>query len=241
MAIAKDYSKEVLKHLSAIPIWEPGYLVKPGAIGRIRDGVFYEEGSLKDLWAEAPLGVEPQGGRDERYFASSEVSLAKAAVAGGIPNAPAKVDAKIKFERKGACVLHATRLTVAGLAELRSVLAFMDRNKEAFEDLTVVSHVEVADRFRIFCAESDDWEIGIAGDLSAVEALKIADASVSIASSSGAGYQASGSGPLIVRLYGVRRRWFRDPTIEPLEAKHGMKAVPEKPAVREIDSEELLG
>ncbi len=241
MAIAENYSKEVLSHLSAIPVWEPGTRVIPGAMGRVRSGVFYEEGSLVDLWPDAPMETQDKAGRDERYFASSEVRLAKAAAEAKAGGVPAKAQASIKFERKGASVLHATSLKVSALSRLRDVLLYMDENKAAFEELAVVSHVEVADRFRVFCAESDDWSLDIAGNVSAVESLRIADASVSIASSSGAGYQASGSGAILLRLYVVRRRWLGKDTIQPLGLERGLPSADAgAPIVREMDPRELL-
>ena len=243
MAIAENYSREVLTHLSAIPVWEPGTVVTPGRIGRLRDGVFYDEGGLGELWPEAPLEVDARSGSDERYFASGDVRQLEGEAEAGVPGTPVGVRAQLSFQRGGACVLHASECRVSALSRLREVLQHMDGNRDTFREVVVVSHVETAARFRVLCSETNDWTVEIGGDAAAVRGLRIADSSVSVASRSGAGYQASGSGPLLLRLYGIRRRWMRGERVEPLEAlrrTRGPSPSPEEPVVREIRPEELL-
>ncbi len=220
MGIAEDYSEQVREHLSAIPIWQPGDDLKPGTIGKFHDGVFFEEGFITDIWSDAPIATSKENGQKERYFISDKAKIVSVGAQAEVPNLPAGVLAKVDFSRKGACLFHATDLTVMQLEGLRDLLVYMNEHKDDWpRNVTVITHVESASGFALLCSQSKNWEVSLSGDASPVEALKIADASVSITSSNGAGYQSKGSGPVMMRSYGIRRRWIFPNTVEALSAK----------------------
>lgn len=242
MGIAEDYSKQVRKHLGAIPVWQPGDDLKPGAIGKFRDKVFFQEGFITNIWSTAPTSISKEDGQKERYFISDDAKLLSVGVQMEVPNLPASVQAKVEFSRKGASIFHATVLTIEQLNGLFDLLAYMDNHKHDWpEDVVVISHVESAGNFALLCSQSNCWQVILSGEASLVKGLKISDASVSISSSSGAGYQSKGSGPVMLRAYGVRRRWVGEDGVELLSAEKCElgQANLNEPIVREINSQEL--
>jgi hypothetical protein len=203
-SIATGYSREFRKRISYFPVWQPGDPAKPGMIGRLEKGVFYAEGQLETLFPKAPIErAHVRGVPSQAFYTQSSISLSGQA-AGSHP-VGAKVNARVSFSKAGGIVYHGANLELDYIPELTPLLQFISQRRHEWPAGTVlVTHVESARQFRILISQSASWEVDLSGDAKAVDALQIADASVSVSTASGSGYQRAGGGPVSLRIYGFK-------------------------------------
>jgi hypothetical protein len=203
-ALATQYSKHFCRHLSYFPAWQPGDPISPGEIGRLKKGVFYPEGPLTSIFPDLDYKIEKKDGTASMAFYSDSGISVSGDLSGTHP-VGVKGKVRISFTRTGGVVFHAQNMELRYIENLSPLLKeITDRRKEWPKGYVLVSHVESADRYVVLISSSASWEVGLSGKASALAALQIADASVSVATVKGAGYERSGRGPVALRIYGLK-------------------------------------
>lgn len=203
-ALATWYSKDFCRHLSYFPAWQPGDPISPGEVGRLKKGVFYPEGPMTNIFPDLNYRIGKKGGTASMAFYSDSGVSVSGDVSGAHP-AGVKGKIRISFARTGGVVFHAQKMELRYIENLSLLLKqITDRRKEWPKGYVWVSHVESAGRYAVLISSSACWEVNLSGKASALAALQIADASVSVATVQGAGYERSGEGPVALRIYGLK-------------------------------------
>jgi len=117
---------------------------------------------------------------------------------------PAKASLDVSFDREGGVIFHALDCVEDSIDDLHSVAGQVEKLRAKLSDFVFVSHVESARRFAVLVSQGAGAALKLKGDTSAIEALNVADASVSIVESRGQLYQRHGDGPVLLRLYGFK-------------------------------------
>jgi hypothetical protein len=206
MAITRHYSREVRHNLSFSPIWQPGSGIAPGDIGRIESGVFVRHGSLRNKPFSIPFKTRQERHANPWQFQSSHVIKGKASAEVAVPKVRGgpKASIDVTFNQEGGVIFHAVDGSRSSIENLSDVSAHVQRIRAEFGDYVFVAHVETAKRFKVLVSEEAGASLKLKGDLSAIEALNVADAAVSVAETRGQIYEQHGNGPILLRLYGFK-------------------------------------
>lgn len=205
MALAVQYSQEVRRQVMSYPVWEPGEEVRPGDVGELTDGVFHRTGSVRDIFDDLDLSTAERES-DEVIVRSAGVRKRAAGAAGSVTAAGLPLGAaaaSVEFSSSGAVLLHATgcsRQSLTKIGALRRTIE--DRVSDWPRGTALVSHVETAERYAVAIAGGRDAALSIEGSLEPLNALKIADASISVSGDRDIAYQRKGAGPILLRIYG---------------------------------------
>jgi hypothetical protein len=203
-SLATQYSKKFRNKLSYFPVWEPGWPISPGSIGRLRHGVFSQEGQVTDVFKDLSYEIKDSTvAKSMSFYSDSGISISGGVSGSHLVQVNGTI--RVSFSRANAVVFHATTLTlryIDGLYRIISLIA--KRRNEWPKGLVLVSHMEVAERYAVLISESGGWDLELRGEASALASLHIADASVSVTTVNGAGYHRSGTGPVTSRIYGFK-------------------------------------
>lgn len=207
MSITKHYSSEVRGNLNMAPIWQPGAAIAPGDVGKIEGGVFVRYTSLWEAPFSIRFGTRRNKHSNQWRFHSTDVVKVEAGAKLAVPPAgaaPISASIDVSFNREGGVVFHAIDSVEESIDDLLQVTQRLQKMRSKFEDYVFVSHVEVAKRFTVLISQGAGASLKLKGETSAIEALNVADARVSIAESRGQIYQQRGDGPVLLRLYGFK-------------------------------------
>lgn len=227
MSLPKFLSKQFREELLCHPVWLPGEGIVPGDIGVMRDGIFTREGSFSDYSAVMANIVEediPVSSKS-KFSIGVTMSLKLDAEAKIDPNL--KVGGKLSFKRGGGVVLHIPNQRRRYIRNLREVLAALPWSSKGFgKDTVLVSEVRLAKAIALVLSESGDTSVDLTGKALALQALDIADASISFGATSAASYttsvgdpQGQAFYPYGLLLYKARNGWWQDGRVVPLEAE----------------------
>ena len=217
-SLDKYYSKEFRHNLSYFPVWQPGDPIKPGEIGRIEHGVFFPEGPVTSLFSELSFNVKKKKATASMSFYSDSGISVSSGVTGSQP-LKGGGSMRISFSCVGGTVFHADKLTLHYIENLNTLIRIIEGLREKWpKGLVIVTHVEIAERYAVLISKSKSWDVGLKGEISALDSLHIADASVSLATIKGAGYERTGTGPVALRIYGFKSKGTR-PRLLSIEEK----------------------
>lgn len=229
MSLPKFFSKQFREQMQCHPVWLPGEGRAPGDIGVMRDGIFQREGTFSDYTAVEANVVEEEipVSTKSKFSIGVTMSLELAGEAKIDPNA--KVGGKLSIKRGGGMVLHIPHQRRRSIKNLRDVLHALPWGSESFgADTVMVSEVRLAKAIALVLSETGDTSVGLTGKALALQALDIADASISFGATSAASYTTSVGDPegqtfypYGLLLYKATGGFLKKRKIEPLEAARG--------------------
>ncbi|WP_315767397.1 MULTISPECIES: hypothetical protein [unclassified Bradyrhizobium] len=232
MSLPKFFSKQFREEMLCHPVWLPGEGIVPGDIGVMRDGIFMREGNFSDYTAVTANIVEEEipVSSKSKFSVGVTVSLGLGAEAKIDPNA--KIGGKLSIRRGGGVVLHIPNQRRRYISNLREVLRALPWGGKDFgEDTVLVSEVRLAKAIALVLSETGDTSVDLTGKAVALQALDIADASISFGATSAASYttsigdpQGQAFYPYGLLLYKARTGFFQDGKVVPLEAAPGTDA-----------------
>lgn len=208
MAISAQYSKEVRENLSYFPSWEPGDSVSPGDVGELDDdGVFHRQTTLRKLFPQLPLLIRRDAKPNRMGFQSENSVSVHSKEAASIPGSDSRGDSatvEITFSRGGAVVFDAANLSRRFIENLHEIRAHIEKHRKSWpRKYVLVSHVEEAESFAVLISGAAGASVSLTGKLTALRHFDLAEGSVSIVNSRNIGYQRIGTGPILLRVYGL--------------------------------------
>ena len=232
MSLPKFFSKQFREAMLCHPRWLPGEGIVPGDIGVMRDGILMREGTFPDYTAVTANIAEEEipVSSKSKFSIGVTMSLGLGAEAKIDPNS--KVGGKLSIKRGGGVVLHIPNQRRRYISNLREVLRALPWSSEGFgKDTVLVSEVRLAKAIALVLSETGDTSVDLTGKALALQALDIADASISFGASSAASYttsvgdpQGQAFYPYGLLLYKARNDWWQDGKPVPLEAVPGADA-----------------
>jgi hypothetical protein len=201
MSIKSVYSRAVRRELGYFPVWQPGLEILPGDVGTIDgSGIFHKETDLaKYTRGKLKCGMTNPGALQSRKFysqAGTEVSFG--AEAAGI------VKGTINFTSADAVFFEAACQTQS-IDDVSRVLTYMSSDRTSWNrQYFVVTEVEISTRHLVLIAHesSPHGSIEFSGPVQLARNLVLSDPKVSITRRDNLGYEVTGSGSLMLRLYG---------------------------------------
>ncbi len=207
-ALGKQYSRQFRKKLGYHPAWPPGDPVAPGGIGRLKGGIFSQVGTVTDIFADLSYEIREEGCTESMSFCSDS-GFSTGVGASGSALVGLEAEVCVSFSHANAVVFHATNLKLRYMDHLYQTMELIARHQSKWpEDLVLVSHVELAERYGVLISQAPGWNLLLKGDASAVANLHIGDASISVGTVQGSGFQRFGHGPVTLRLYGPKKSWW---------------------------------
>lgn len=207
MSISAQYSKEIRKNLSYFPSWEPGDTVSPGDVGELVKGVFIRQRTLRDIFPDLSLAIGREAQPNRMSFHSQNAISIEVKEAGSVPGLDidaAKASAEITFSRAGAVIFHAANCSRRFIENLGETREHVEKHRGSWpEGYALVSHVEDAESFAVLISGSAGASVKLLGTLAALQQFQLAEGSVSITGARYIGYQRTGTGTVLLRLYGL--------------------------------------
>lgn len=222
MSTAQNYCDAIRKKTRLFANWEPPNPIKIGDIGSLDGTVFERKDSLTDE------EIKALGSRTSKAVAYDQmIDCAREKKIGGKSSAEAGVAKghallEFNFKTETGVAFTTTNLTIQvadKIKELGDILKARRLRDEWDFDQYVVFQTNTAAKATIMLSEksgsSIGFEIGAEAPVNA-ELVASLDASASLLTSSGVGMKWVGEGPIVplFRLACLKRRIFRDPTIE---------------------------
>ena len=242
MSLPKFYSRQFREEMLCHPVWLPGEGIVPGDIGVMRDGILMREGSYSDYTEVKANIVEEEipVSSKSKFSVGVTISLELNANTKIDPNAT--IGGKLSIKRGGGLVLHIPNQRRRHIDNLREVLRALPWGRDDFgKDTVLVSEVRLAKAIALVLSETGDTSVELTGKMLALQALDIADASISFGATSAASYttsvgdpQGQAFYPYGLLLYRARYGWFQNGKVQALEAAPG--ADPEMAPFEEVSS-----
>jgi hypothetical protein len=232
MNLVKEYAAHARKHLGYFPVWQPGDAVAAGDVGELEHGVFRRQASLSEVFPKLKLSFAEVTVKGITCFRSEDCSATGIQGEGTVPvegAVDAEATVRIAFGRAGGAVFDAEDCMERYIANLLEVRTFVERHRDQWPpQFKLATRVTAAKRFRVLISGAAGASVDVAGDAKARGSWNLAHAKVSISNEKNVGYQRTGSGAILVGLYGFG--WFG----KQLRTLSGGEVEPLGPEFREL-------
>ncbi|MDW3224436.1 MAG: hypothetical protein R8G34_16400 [Paracoccaceae bacterium] len=200
--------------VSAYPVWPIGTPIKVGDYGTLerRSGLlsgryqFVRFSNINDRLTEATAELEREPFTGE-VVQDSGVSFEASANAETIAGAPVEVSGRLVADGETKLAVHFETGYIERFKRMDAIVEAFQHDPASAE-YVLVTEIRVAQTGGAIVSDEGGWSVGAKGDLKALEAIKLGDAAVALASRSGAVAARNFHQPsaIFLKLYG--RGWF---------------------------------
>ncbi len=192
MTLKSIYSHEMRHQLGVFPVWQPGDPIDVGDIGTLDDGMFHKQTSLKSIFPDLPVKVDTRQLNRPYRFSSKDCIVGEVRASGSVP-AQGAASLEVKFGSNGGVIFDASDIHRTLIDDLYQLREYIRTQRARWpHKCALVTAVDKAGSFRLLISETRNGSAMLSGNADALANLKIADASVTVSTSSSAGYQVKG-------------------------------------------------